>query len=143
MINIYAILIICNLLFLSQLFVPPSQYANSIDSPFVSSSIDYTTLFTDIATFVVTGFLAFIAIRISQWVSNNSKWKEDRERFELHQANTNDNLTNAIKLLVDDLKATKEKCSNEIKEIESDFQALNNKVIIHEERIAIIKDRLE
>ena len=134
---------IINLLAILPLIIPDTNYANSINNPFNNiAELDYTTLFTDIATFIVTGILAFVAIRISQWVVNNSKWKGDRETFELQQQNTNTNLTNAIRLLVDDLKATKDKYNTEIKEIESDFQALNTKVTIHEERIVNIKERL-
>ena len=140
--GIYLTLIICNLLLLTPLFIPEDNYANSIDSPFTNPPLDYTSLLTDITTFIVTGVLAFITIRISQWVSNNSKWKGDRETFELQQQNTNANLTNAIKLLVDDLKATKDKCSTENEELASDFQALNTTVTIHEERIANIRERL-
>lgn len=139
---IYFILIICNLLVLSSVFIPPSHYVNSINNPF-TPSFDYTSFFTDISVFIVTGVLTVLAIKASQWANSNNKWKNDREAFELNQANTNANLANAIKLLVDDLKVTKEKMSSEINEIQADFHALNTKVTLHDERIENIRDKFK
>ncbi|MDR4491380.1 MAG: hypothetical protein R2685_10845 [Candidatus Nitrosocosmicus sp.] len=140
---IYFLLIFINLSFLVS---DASQYVNPFNNPFsdiTNPFVDYTNLFTDVLTYILTGLLAFVAVKISQWVSNNSKWKGDREKFEAKQVNTNETMANAIKLLVDDLKATKEKWNSEMKELEGDFQGLNNKTIAHEERISNLKDQID
>lgn len=102
--------------------------------------LDLRSMFSDVGVFVITGFLTVISILINKWISNNNNWKEDREKFEMQQVNTNQNIANAVKLIVDDLKQYKEVNSKENDEIRGDYQSLNSRVIMNEERLRDIKE---
>ena len=138
---LYSFVILCNSFVLINVIFPPFQVANSFDTP-SNPLLDFTTLFTDIGTFIITGILAFIAIIVRQAYINSKKWKDEREKFETQQANTNERISNAIKLIVDDLKSEKEARSKEIDEIKTDFKLINHKSIVNETNIISIKETL-
>ncbi len=138
---LYSFVILCNSFVLINVIFPPIQIANSFDTP-SNPWLDFTSIFTDVGVFIITGFLAVIAYYIRQYFVNNSKWKEEREKFESQQANTNERISNAIKLIVDDLKSEKEARSKEIDEIKTDFKLINHKSIVNETNIISIKETI-
>lgn len=138
---IFICLITCNFLLLIGNL--DFHYASSDQSSLnkvTDEWLDIRSIFSDVGVFIIVGILSFIGFYIRQYFVNNIKWKNDRENFEKNQNYINEKISNAIELMIQDIKTEKEMRSNEIDELRTDFKSVNIRTVQNEERLNGLKD---
>ncbi len=122
------------------LFIDKLEFIGVIGQIPDQDIVDYTTLITDIAAFIIIGILGYIATKINTWLQNNKEWKYKIENLERKQSENDARQTKAIELLIADIKSYKEFNSKQIDEIVNDFNGLNTRTIQNTERILNLKE---
>lgn len=108
--------------------------------------LNFTGLITDVAAFVVIGFIGYMATKVNGWIKNNKEWKASIETkfdktekkivtIENETRNNTQKLDTAIELLISDLKEYKKIHDRETNEMSKDYDMMNT--VVTENKIEI------
>src|SRR5690349_17591746 len=120
--KVYLFVIACSLLaFSGNIFMNPPvvNSASENPDPITQGWLDFTGLVTDVSTFVIIGFVGYMATKVNSWIKGNKEWKASIQvnfdqantrmtNIENDTRNTNQKLNTAVELLIEDFKTHKQ-----------------------------------